>query len=59
MQKIWKYITRSWSDELERNPGQRIHPRMKWLPPFCYDILGIGFVLSILYHLGEWILGLF
>lgn len=59
MNKAWQYITRSWDDELKRNPEQRIHPRMRLLPPICIDVLGFGFVLSIIYHVGAWIITLF
>jgi len=45
LKKIVAYITRSWEDE----PGS--HPRMRILPPFFFDLLGIGLLLTVLYYL--------
>jgi len=50
LKKIVAYITRSWEDE----PGS--HPRMRILPPFFFDLLGIGLLLTVLYYLLQYLL---
>jgi len=50
LKKIAAYIFRSWEDE----PGY-IHPRLKLLPPFFYELLAYLIGLVILYRIGVYL----
>ena len=50
LKKIVAYITRSWEDE----PG-RPHNKMRILPPFFFDLLSFGLVLTVLYYLLQYL----
>lgn len=53
LKKIVAYITRSWEDEPERP-----HNKMRILPPFFFDLLGIGLLLTVLYYLLQYVYSL-
>lgn len=56
MNKLWKYITRSWSDEQYK--GKYVHGRAKMFPPIVYDFPGflmfLGIIAVAVTKVGEW-----
>jgi len=53
LKRIIAHITRSWEDEPE-SP----HNKMRILPPFFFDLLGFGLVLTVLYYLLQYLYSL-
>jgi len=54
MRKIVAYILRRWDQERT----QPLHPGLKILPPFFYEILGYLLAIAILYQIGLYLFSL-